>query len=470
MGYDGSGNFTRLYSWQDDRDNDIAIRADRMDAEFANFVTGLNAVILRNGVAAMTGDLNMGLRRIIALSDGTNASPAVKFSTDGTSGLYLPGAGRVALAAGGVNRIEGNSAGAVVTGTLEVSGSTTLNALDVSSAFNVEGVSSFNDTVTLATPLAVTSGGTGGNTAANARTALGVVIGTDVQAYHANLAALAGLSFIADRLPYGNGTGTLALATFTSFGRSLIDDADAAAARSTLGLGALSLLGTINGSNWSGADLAVVDGGTGASDASGARTNFGLVIGTNVQAYNANLAALAGLSIIGDTVPYGSGSGTMALTAFTAVGRTLAGLANAAAGRTALGLVIGTDVAAVTSPTFAGAPLAPTAAAGTATTQLATTAFVDRLRDVPIAAALGERGAVAVLTTGDTINTGYAAGTTFSIYNESAGNITITAGGGLTLRLGGTATTGNRTISQRGMATIWCRSTTEYIMSGSGVS
>lgn len=72
----------------------------------------------------------------------------------------------------------------------------------------------------------------------------------------------------------------------------------------------------------------IVAGGTGATVASDARDNLGLTIGTDVLAYDASLASLAGLTIVADKLPYGSGNDTYALADFTDTGRTLVGAAN----------------------------------------------------------------------------------------------------------------------------------------------
>ena len=186
--------------------------------------------------------------------------------------------------------------------------------------------------------LSVTNGGTGASDAATARSNLGLVIGTNVQAEDPVLTDLAALTAVAgaDQFIVSTGAGVYAhesaSAARTSMGVAIgsnvqawdpvLDDlaalpavtgADqfivstaagvyahesATTARGSMGLGSLATLSSINDGNWSGADLAVVNGGTGASDAGTARSNLGLVIGTNVQAEDPVLTDLAALTTV----------------------------------------------------------------------------------------------------------------------------------------------------------------------------
>lgn len=79
-------------------------------------------------------------------------------------------------------------------------------------------------------------------------------------------------------------------------------------------------------------DLAVADGGTGASSAGAARTNLGLVIGTDILAYDAGLQNLAGVAMAANKMYYTSGDNVHVATDLTAFGRTWLAYANAATG------------------------------------------------------------------------------------------------------------------------------------------
>jgi hypothetical protein len=180
--------------------------------------------------------------------------------------------------------------------------------------------------------------------ASDQRTTLGLAIGTNVQAYDPALQSIAGLTTAANQLLYTTASDTYATATLTSAGRDLLDDANTAAQRTTLGLGtiatqnanAVAITGgsailsnvTSDAASFSTAninggsivnitDLAIADGGTGASNAVDARANLGL---GNLATQNGTFSGTSSgtntgdqtIALTGDVT--GTGTGTFAAT------------------------------------------------------------------------------------------------------------------------------------------------------------
>lgn len=86
------------------------------------------------------------------------------------------------------------------------------------------------------------------------------------------------------------------------------------------------------------------------------------------------------------------------------------------------------------------------------------------LNTTATAADIGKHLYVAATTT---VPSGvFVAGNRFFVINSSASPITLTQGAGTTLRLGGTATTGNRTIAAYGVASVQCVGTEIFYVTG----
>ena len=63
-----------------------------------------------------------------------------------------------------------------------------------------------------------------------------------------------------------------------------------------------------------------------------------------------------------------------------------------------------------------------------------------------------------------------SAGDAITIFNSSTSDITITEGSSVTMYLAGSATTGDRTLAQKGVATVLCVGTDTFTILGGGLS
>lgn len=178
-------------------------------------------------------------------------------------------------------------------------------------------------------------------------------------------------------------------------------------------------------------------GGTGAITAAGARTNLGLVIGTNVQAYSSNLDSWAA-----KTAPAGDAMGTSAIQNVQSKTFTTGNILDAGTSVSDAGTI------AVSSPGFRGLP------------QVSTTTRTLALTDA--GKQIAATGTVTIPANG---SVAFPVGTAIVVYNNSASAISIAITTD-TLRLAGTATTGTRTLAQRGLATLVKVDSTEWVASG----
>lgn len=341
MAWNGSGSFSRTNGtntgttvWQQDEAGAVDIEADRHDTHDQDLADGINACLAKNGENAMTGDLNMGSNDITNAGDGT-----------------------------------------------------------------------FSGTVTVSTALVMPD-----STVATAKIADNAVTTAKIandQVTYAKMQNVSATDRILGRSTAG--AGDVEEITCTAAGRALLDDASASAQRTTLGL----------------------------------------AIGSDVQAYDADLDAIAALAKTDGNFIVGNGSAWVAESGATA--RASIGANDAA------NLTTGTIPAArigASGVTQHQASLAVNATQ-VATTRSTSTTLVARQMHA--------------ISAGATVNSG-TQGEWVAIYNNSASAITLTQGSGVTLRLAGTTTTGSRSLAARGMCVIWYNSTVDVIVSGSGVS
>ena len=248
------------------------------------------ALFVEPGAAGVADELT------VCLKDGADAYSWITVGVSG--GVYTDEMARDAI---GTALVAGNNIDITVndpanTITIDVESLSSADITDFATAVDERARDALGTALTAGTAISITP-----NDGADTIT---------VAVSDAELTAIAGLTSAADRLPYFTGSGTASLATFTSAGRALVDDADAAAQRTTLAAAPAAAKYIVQ----------TADSELSAEQALGAlatgllknTTSTGVlsiaVAGTDYQAADADLAAIAALSGTGLIAHTGAGT------------------------------------------------------------------------------------------------------------------------------------------------------------------
>lgn len=299
----------------------------------------------------------------LAGSLGAGHTGRIIYNTDSGSYKYWDGSVFVAFATGGdATAVETKLNNLIAAGGFTDSNGdinvTVLNALD-----NITGLTAGSDLVDALTQLdaaltaaagvdtipemtdvTITSAAAGdfivadgtGDTYVNlngvaAQQAMGVEVGVDVQAFDADLSAIAALTHADGDFIVSNGSAWVVESDAVA--RTSLDVYSKSEVDGLVGAVDLDSLTDVSITSVTSGDVLYYDGSEFVNGATGATSG--------VQAYDAALASIAGLTVAADEMIYATGVDTYATTSATAFGRSLLDDADEATARATLGLVAG---------------------------------------------------------------------------------------------------------------------------------
>lgn len=116
MPRNGSGQYNPLTNtWNPPVTGVLATGAD-FQAQLNDISAAITQSVSKDGQTPMTANLPMGNNSIVGIASGTETSPSISANGDINTGLYFPAADTVAIATGGVKRVEVDANGNVGVG------------------------------------------------------------------------------------------------------------------------------------------------------------------------------------------------------------------------------------------------------------------------------------------------------------------------------------------------------------------